>query len=251
VTDAPPPPGPATGPPPAVPPPPLPDPDAELVGPRPDGPRRVRILFELAAVIALAVIPDFFNAVAYDVPEQEAWTRRDSGWILVRSFACLLPVLALIVASREPRARFGLVVPRPVHVLVGSPVLAGAAVYVWAALVATRLLGDTTTEASLLRPSDATGFALFLVAQLANGFAEEVVCRGFLLPRIEEVTRSPAFAIGASSALFASYHVYQGAAGVIGVFGFGLLFGFVFRVTRSIVPLAVAHAFFNVVFIEG
>ena len=69
---------------------------------------------------------------------------------------------------------------------------------------------------------------LVLVTCFTNGFAEELVIRGYLLTRLECLLRSTGWAILVTTALFASYHVYQGAIGVVGAAAMGLVYAIAF-----------------------
>ncbi len=74
----------------------------------------------------------------------------------------------------------------------------------------------------------------FLVAPID----EEILFRGFLVPRI---------GIAASSAIFAAVHYisYFSISEVIAAFLFGLVSGYVFKRTRSLYPSVIGHALVN------
>ena len=50
-----------------------------------------------------------------------------------------------------------------------------------------------------------------------------------------------------STAIRLSYHLYQGAAGVISIITTGLIFGYWFARTRQLRPLVAAHGYLNFV----
>ena len=83
---------------------------------------------------------------------------------------------------------------------------------------------------------------LLVAFSCANGFAEEVVMRGYLIPRFERLLRSTGAAVVATSALFAGYHLYQGLMSTATIFAIGLVFGLSFVALRRLWPLAIAHA---------
>lgn len=58
--------------------------------------------------------------------------------------------------------------------------------------------------------------------------SEETIFRGYLLGRIRELSRSAMLAVLLSTTIFMLGHGYEGIAGMVGVFVFGLLFVFVF-----------------------
>jgi membrane protease YdiL (CAAX protease family) len=94
----------------------------------------------------------------------------------------------------------------------------------------------------LARPTTVGDYGLLVLMSCANGFAEELVMRGYLLPRFERVLGSTWSAVGLTSLLFASYHIYQGLFGATQVLVFGLVYGAVFCWFRRLWPLAIAHA---------
>ena len=82
---------------------------------------------------------------------------------------------------------------------------------------------------------------------MAIGFVEELIWRGYLLTRIEDVTTSRWEAIAISSLLFGFNHLYQGPIGVIGATIDGVLYGTVFAVTRRIWPIALSHGLYDLI----
>jgi membrane protease YdiL (CAAX protease family) len=77
---------------------------------------------------------------------------------------------------------------------------------------------------------------------VAIGISEEVAMRGYLIPRFEQLLGSTWSAVGLSAAIFASYHIYQGAGPALSIFVTGLILGGVFVLTRRLWPVIVAHA---------
>ena len=71
--------------------------------------------------------------------------------------------------------------------------------------------------------------------------------RGYLIPRFERLLRSTSAAVVVSTALFASYHLYQGTHGVIGAGVTGLVYAVAFCSLRRLWPVFVAHALHNYV----
>jgi len=85
-------------------------------------------------------------------------------------------------------------------------------------------------------------YVLLIAASLANGFAEELVLRGYLLTRLERLLGSTWAAVLITSLLFACYHLYQGLGPTIGVAAVGLMYGGAFCRVRRLWPLVLAHA---------
>ncbi len=91
----------------------------------------------------------------------------------------------------------------------------------------------------------AIGLLVGGVALLANSVAEELVCRAYLISRLQRVGLRQVHALLVSSALFASYHIYYGVGGVIDIFAFGLVMGVVFMWTGRLLPVVIAHTLYN------
>ncbi len=87
---------------------------------------------------------------------------------------------------------------------------------------------------------------LFLIRLTANSVAEEVAMRAFLLQRLERLLASPTKAVLISSAVFTSYHIYQGVYGIAHVFVIGVLLGILFVTTRRLSACILAHTLINV-----
>jgi membrane protease YdiL (CAAX protease family) len=70
---------------------------------------------------------------------------------------------------------------------------------------------------------------------------EEVIVLGYLVTRLRQLSWSPVAAIAGSSALRASYHLYQGWGGFLGNLAMGVLFAALFLRWRRTWPFVVAH----------
>ncbi len=79
---------------------------------QPDGRRATgRLWFEVTAVLALAVIPDLFAAVAMTVgwsPSSYSFVYLEL-WLIIRALQVSLPLLLILRLTGEPWARFGIV----------------------------------------------------------------------------------------------------------------------------------------------
>ena len=82
---------------------------------------------------------------------------------------------------------------------------------------------------------------VLLITAAQAALLEEVIASGYLLTRLGQLGWSTATAIGASSLLRGSYHLYQGWGGFAGNLAMGALFGVIFVRTRRAWPLAIAH----------
>lgn len=94
-------------------------------------------------------------------------------------------------------------------------------------------------------PSPPDGYWWTWLAVLMNALGaallEETVVLAYLMTRLQQLGWSALAAIGASAALRASYHLYQGWGGFVGNLLMGLLFGLLFARWRRAWPFVVAH----------
>lgn len=118
----------------------------------------------------------------------------------------------------------------------------------------TILIGIPYPQYSLLfnRPIQQT-FLLYVMGLFTNGIPEELFYRGFLLPRFEKIVKNPVNALVITSVLFNAMHIPSGLMqyhmslqnvllGIISVSQpNGLLFGYLYQRTRSIVPGVILH----------
>ena len=199
---------------------------------------------EVLAVLCLAYIPDLFSSTFAYVwrPTRYPLVYRDL-WLIVRSLQVSLPLLAIMALSKDPWSLFGIVRPRWIADIAG-----GCAIWL-VGLVACRfamtLLPPSVLEPIrhlLTWPKGTPAHLLLLAACVANGFAEELVMRGCLLPRLERLLRSTWLAVLVTTAMFASYHLYQGVPGVAGAAAVGVVYAASFCFFRRLWPLCVAHA---------
>ena len=79
-----------------------------------------------------------------------------------------------------------------------------------------------------------------------EAMSEEVIMRCYLLTRLRHLLHRPWLGVLISSTLFALYHGYQGTAGLVHAWLFGLLFAAMFTVYPRIWPLVVCHAMHNI-----
>lgn len=84
-------------------------------------------------------------------------------------------------------------------------------------------------------------WVLVAIIAVVNGGAEELVMRGYLIPRIERYCGSALVAVIATSVMFGAYHLYYGYTGALQITAMGLVFGGAFCATRRLWPVALAH----------
>jgi len=219
---------------------PLPAPK-RVVEPRKPQPRR---WWEILAVLCVAVLPDVVHAVEVvllDWPEVSSAAQ--SIGLLIRSLFVSYVVLFVARAVQMPRADLGLTRPRWSDAAIGGVLcLIGVGMSMW---LGSLVPGRPPSE-FFMDPETPTECVLLVVALAANAFAEELVVRGYLIPRLEDATASLPFAIVASAGLFASYHLYQGLGGMLLIFVTGLIYGVGFVLVRRLWPFVVAHFLWGV-----
>jgi membrane protease YdiL (CAAX protease family) len=176
--------------------------------------------------------------------------------------ACCM--LAIIWFGGEPWSRFGLQRPRLFLDLFGAGVL--YLFIVRFSAMSNGLFLDALQEclpsdlydqltnlpSDWVSPHGATGLVLALILSLAIGFSEELIFRGYLIPRFELILGSTIASVALSALLFASVHyINQGVPGVWNALGIGIVFGSVFAYFRRLWPLVYAHALIDfIVFIR-
>jgi membrane protease YdiL (CAAX protease family) len=219
---------------------------------------RRELWLETAVVLTLAVAFDLLNACALLVwpAETPLAFAQEHVLLLARSLQIGVPVLYLMYRSGEPWRRFGLRRPRWIVVPLGGAATWVAAFTGWmlfwpvtSVLVPVGVYNwlGTAVESAFARPQTTPEDALLVVSSCANGFAEELVVRGYLIPRFERLLRSTWKSWLLSTALFASYHLYQGPAGVVHAVIVGLCFGGMFCLTRRLWMVVFAHALADIV----
>lgn len=213
-----------------------------------------RLWFEVIAVLALAVVPDLYWAVCTVIIPTEP--RRvlafEELWFVIRALQVSLPLLVILNLSREPWAKFGMVrfswlVDMPAGLLIWMCAVVG---YIAIISVVPDSLFHTASNHDAVnwaKPAGVLGVLMLLAFSVANGFAEELVMRGYLLTRFERLLHSTPLAVLVTTALFASYHVYQGPTGLIHAATVGLIYGTVYSFQRRLWPVCIAHAIADIV----
>ena len=92
---------------------------------------------------------------------------------------------------------------------------------------------------------------MLAVAAFADGWAEEVIVVGYLLTRLGQLGVRPHMALGCSSVLRGTYHLYQGFGAGLGNVAMGLVFGYMWQRTGRLWPLVIAHGLIDTVAFVG
>lgn len=177
---------------------------------------------------------------------------------VVRALCVVGLVLLLLRADRQTPAAIGLVARGAgIDGLVGLTLTFGA----FATAIVSGVLVQGVTRAfhsglvdqeSVDRPRllldlfGGTSIVTFAAAIAVTATFEEVVFRGFLLPRLEHLTGSWAAAVVLGAIAFGAGHVYEGWTAVVQTTALGVFFGVAFLYRGRLLPVIVAHTAFDV-----
>jgi membrane protease YdiL (CAAX protease family) len=117
-------------------------------------------------------------------------------------------------------------------------VLAAAA----AGLVNPQNLEAAKKNVDVLKPHGGLESALWVCLSITAGFCEEVMFRGYLMKQLAAWTRSDIAAVLLQAMIFGVAHSYQGARLAFVVTIYGMLFGVLATLRRSLRPGMMAHA---------
>lgn len=226
-----------------------------------------RLWFEVLLILAISQ-PYLVEGWLFSLFE-DFWPERtfasQSAFIFMLESAVAACTLLIIACSGEPWSKFGIKRPQMLWDLFGAGILYLIAVR--AVSMSNGLFLDALQEwlpredfhrlvnlpSEWIPPHGGGDLVLALITCLAIGFSEELVYRGFLIPRFERLLGSTALSVIVSSLLFASIHFSgNGILGVWNALGFGLIAGFVFARFRQLWPLVFAHGLADfVLFIQS
>lgn len=219
--------------------------------------RNISLPVEVVCVLAFAVLPPLINAMLpADSSLEEAVSFAGQMASVTNMFSVVAPLLFIIAVSGEPWSKFGVTRPKW-----GTDIVIAIGVWFVATffqaltlILLTPFRAEVTAEqeavdvALAMYPESPITWSMLLmlfIGLTANSITEELAMRGYLIPRFEELFKSPVVAVGLSAALFASYHLYQGILSVIAIFMVGVVFGVFFFFTRRLWPLILAHTAMN------
>lgn len=117
--------------------------------------------------------------------------------------------------------------------------------------LAARALGVNTQVAAANLGEAWWTVPVLVLSALQNGVVEEVIVVGYLLTRLEQAQWRVPAAIAVSALVRGTYHLYQGFGGFVGNVVMGVVFALVWRRTRRVGPLVVAHTLIDVVAFIG
>ena len=210
--------------------------------------RRLSLPVEVGCVLSFGYLPLLISAIlswpSYDEAEVDLGQQMTAS--IVTMLNIVPPLLFIIAVSNEPWSKFGITKPRWIADSFFAIGICFLSISVMAMTMSFLLpeRGEEVARSGLGYVGWGTVLLCF-VGLTANSIAEELAMRGYLIPRFEELFKSPVIAVGLSSALFASYHIYQGVQSVIAIFMFGIVYGIFFCLLRRLWPLVIAHTLTN------
>jgi membrane protease YdiL (CAAX protease family) len=211
------------------------------------------IWLEVSAVLALGWMPYFVSSLSSWVVGQEQSGSHyiaDSLTLIAYYVSVIAVVLYLMHRSGEPWKTFGIGRFRPFAdpgwgvLIVLIDAMAVAAVYRFGLTIV-----DSGTLAKTYEPifhfdspSSAIEMGICVLLCLSIGGSEEIVMRGYLIPRFESLLESTWKSVLLTTIMFASYHVYQGAWSLLWISATGIVLGCAFCFLRRLWPVVIGHA---------
>jgi membrane protease YdiL (CAAX protease family) len=175
--------------------------------------------------------------------------------ILRNAFAIVI-TLAAIRLSGDPWSLFGITKPVAFDLFTGSIVcVVGIGVTKMGVSIFIDILKSIYSQRDIYQLMHAsrplyqahgwTGLILLLVIASSVGFSEELIARGYLIPRLERLLESSWASVIASAGVFAVLHWHQGILSMCDAFIFGIVYGIAFVWTRRLWPVVIAHAAYD------
>ena len=210
----------------------------------PAGLTRRELWGEVAAVAAVGVVPYLIATVTLiysPAPPLPYWL--DALQLVILSGCTIFVTLYLIHRSGEGWAHFGITRPS-LGDAAGGFVLLFVGVVLWRLALDLPAVGNP--PASLFSRPEGVNDRWLAAKYAVSAFAEELVCRAYLITRLAALLRSRGQAVLLAAVGFAAYHAYQGLQGVALSFVFGVAYGLAFLVVRRVWPLAIGHALYDI-----
>ncbi|MGH8057133.1 MAG: lysostaphin resistance A-like protein [Candidatus Entotheonellia bacterium] len=215
---------------------------------------------EVGVVLIVALLPMYSPAVDLVWPSHgvssanESISLRDSLENIINDTSRSFLLLYLMWRSGEPWLRFGFTHSR--RMKLDTAIVFGIVLmnYVVISEGLSLLLEPTHVEDNGGEPVALAGTALLIVQYVffvvhicISAFYEELLMRGYLIPRFEQLLRSTWTSLFLTALLFGGFHVDQGMGGVLNATFAGLVYGGAFCWFRRLWPIAAAHIVYNLI----
>jgi membrane protease YdiL (CAAX protease family) len=218
--------------------------------------KRREILLEMIAVVLAFVLPFLYSAVRLFLRPGSApkYGFIEHSLLSLLGMVSMMPIILYVVwKSGEGFERFGLRAWRW-----GVDTATAVIVFLlWMGTALPQLAFLQYTPSfyayslrimELNRTSPPVGvweIVMLAVLQIANAFREEFVLRGYLITRCEDMRWPALVTVLVPALLFSSYHIYEGPVATVAILLCGIFNGIAYKLCRSIWPLVVLHALWN------
>ena len=211
--------------------------------------RRTVLWVEVGVVTAWAILPALFAQIIPKPSYQYSTSHTQAAPVLheyglaLTQLGQISILLFLIWQSGDKISSFGIVkekiwvlLPRILGLLIAF-ILVNAFLRHWTSI-------PHPSWDSLVHRGTAgsIGYSLAIALAATN---EELLFRSYLITRISEISRNKYMALCISAIIFGSSHLYRGGVSFISTGIIALIFGAAFIRWRSLLPLAIAHAMYN------
>jgi membrane protease YdiL (CAAX protease family) len=165
-------------------------------------------------------------------------------------------MLAAMRLSGDPWAAFGIKKPAAVDIFTGCIVcvvkygfaMMGVSIFtdILKSIFSERYIYQVAhTHDPPFHAQGWSGLVLLLVLAIVVGFSEELVVRGYLIPRLERLLQSTWASVLTSAAVFGLLHWGSGVLSMCNAFLGGIVYGIAFVWTRRLWPVAIAHSMYD------
>lgn len=214
---------------------------------------------DVVAVFFLAIFPDLVNSTYAFTSTGQRENYSFSyihAYLIARSLQVSAPILLIMFLRKINWSDYGFKRVRPVRdtaTAIGLVVLCYMTyILVYNVIVQLAIeyhAGAERAEAMIrgMSPESTIAFLIMLLSSIANGFAEELALRSYLIPRLFQLLGSKLLAVLITSSLFGAYHLYQGILGATSAFVIGIVFGTYFVAKRRFWPVAIAHIAMDII----
>jgi membrane protease YdiL (CAAX protease family) len=229
---------------------PIAEPTKQSEGPGAQSRTNSQLWIEVFAVLCLAFFPSLYYsfAIYFNFYHPNNYNFIDDNlYYIIHTFQVCVPLLLILALTKEHWHRFGFVRPVwavDIFVIVAIWTCTGF-VYYYSHQILPSWMFIHKHDYNYGRPDGLFTFLLLLASCIASGFSQELVMRGYLLTRLEQLLSSTLGAVIITSVLFGSYHLYQGLGPAITDVGLGLVYAIAFCIFRRLWPLCAAHALHN------
>ena len=103
-------------------------------------------------------------------------------------------------------------------------------------------LAKQVRKARSYTPNGPVELAAFALVAITAGVCEELLYRGWIVNLATAASRSMVAGVLIGGIVFGTAHAYQGVKGMLHAGTMGMVFGVVFVLTKSLVPIQVMHA---------